>query len=248
MSGRAGGLMMENEREPGPVRRPQVGVVGAGFGGVNVVRGLAHAPVDVVLIDRNNHHLFQPLLYQVATAALGPADIASPIRAMFARQRNVEVVLGEVDGIDSTGQTVSVRDVGVIHYDQLVIASGAASSWFGHAEWADHAISLKNLRDAEALRFRLLDAFERAESCSDPADVRRLLTFVVVGGGATGVELAGSVRTLARYTLRRDFRRIQPDSARVLLFEGGPGLLAGFPERLVSSPGRQLGRRGGGGP
>jgi NADH dehydrogenase len=224
--------------------RPKVVVVGAGFGGLNTVRGLAKAPVDVVLIDRNNHHLFQPLLYQVATGALAPSDIASPIRALLVHQRNVEVLLGEVDGVDLTARTVSVRGVGSIRYDELVIATGAATSWFGHADWEAHSLGLKSLRDAEALRQRLLGAFEWAESRSDPDEVLRLLTFVVVGGGASGVELAGSIRELAAVTLARQFRHIHPAQARVILFEGGPNLLAGFPDRLVRYARRELERLG----
>ncbi len=212
--------------------RPRVVVVGAGFGGLNAVHALTRAAVDVVLIDRNNHHLFQPLLYQVATAALAPSDIAAPIRSIFARYPNVEVLLGEVDGVDTAARTVSVPGVGQIAYDYLVLATGAASTWFGHADWAEHSTGLKSLQDAEALRQRLLGAFEWAESRTDPAEIRRLLTFVVVGGGASGVELAGSIREMARYSLARDFRRIRPDQARVVLFEGGPDLLAGFPDRL----------------
>jgi len=208
-------------------------VVGAGFGGLGAVHALAKAPVDVTLIDRNNHHLFQPLLYQVATAALASSDIAAPVRAIFARQQNVEVLLGEVDGIDTVAQTVSVRDGAALPYDQLVLATGAVSTWFGHDDWAEHSIGLKSLEDAETLRFRLLDAFEQAESRSDPGEIQRLLTFVVVGGGPSGVELAGSVRTLACDTLARNFRRIHPDQARVVLFEGGPTVLAGFPEPLI---------------
>jgi NADH dehydrogenase len=216
-----------------PAARPRVLVIGAGFGGLNAAQRLARAPVDVILIDRNNHHLFQPLLYQVATAALAPSDIASPIRSLFARTPNVEVQLGTVDGIDPVARFVSISGVGQVRYDYLVIATGAVSSWFGHDDWAKHAFGLKSLRDADILRERLLGAFERAESATDPAEVERLLTFVVVGGGASGVELAGSIRELARSTLRRDFRRIHPDRAKVVLFEGGPTLLANFPDRLT---------------
>ena len=216
-----------------PAARQKVVVVGAGFGGLNAVHALAGSPVDIVLIDRNNHHLFQPLLYQVATAALASSDIAAPIRAIFARQQNVEVLLGEVDGVDVAARTVSVRDVGAIPYDQLVLATGSTSTWFGHDDWAKHSTGLKSLQDAEALRFRLLDAFEQAETRSDPAEIQRLLTFVVVGGGSSGVELAGSIRTLARDTLVRDFRHIHPEQARVVLFEAGPTVLAGFPDPLI---------------
>lgn len=215
-----------------PSSRPRVVVVGAGFGGLAVVRGLRAAPVDVVLIDRNNHHLFQPLLYQVATAALAPSDIASSLRAMLARQRNATVLLGEVDGVDTGRRTVSVREAGAVPYDTLVLATGAVPSWFGHPGWAAHSIGLKSLADAERLRSCLLGAFEAAERTADPAERGRWLTFVVVGGGSTGVELAGAIRELAHATLARDFRRIDPDRARVLLFEGGADVLAGFPDRL----------------
>ena len=224
--------------------RPRVVVIGGGFGGLSAVHALARLAVDVVLIDRNNHHLFQPLLYQVATAALSPADIAAPIRSIFARNRNVEVLLGEVDGIDTGGRRVSVRDIGAIHYDHLVIASGAVASWFGHDDWAEHSTALKSLQDAGMLRQRLLGAFERAEGCTDPDAVKRLLTFVIVGGGPSGVELAGAIRDLTRYSLARDFRRIRPGQARVLLFEGGPDVLAGFPARLVRYARRRLHRMG----
>ena len=221
--------------------RQKVVVVGAGFGGMSVVRSLARVPADVIVIDRNNHHLFQPLLYQVATAALDPSNIGAPIRALLARQSNVEVMLGEVDGIDVNRHTVMIAGVGEIRYDQLVIATGSVSSWFGHDDWAASSIGLKSLRDAETVRLRLLGAFEWAETrAHDKDDVRRLLTFVIVGGGATGVELAGSIRILARDTLRRDFRRIDTNTARVLLIEGSPAILGGFPERLGRYARRQL--------
>lgn len=212
--------------------RPCVVVVGAGFGGISAVYGLAGAPVDVVLIDRVNHHLFQPLLYQVATAALAPSDIASPTRAIFSRQRNVEVLMGEVEGVDAATRRVQLRDIGDIDYNYLILATGSVSGWFGHPEWAERATGLKSLADAEVLRERLLGAFERAESRTDPAEIQRLLTFVVVGAGPSGVELAGAIRELARSTLARDFRRIDAARARVLLVEGGPAVLGGFSDRL----------------
>ena len=224
--------------------RQKIVVIGAGFGGLSLVHALAKHPVDVVLIDRRNHHLFQPLLYQVATAALSPEDIASPIRSIFARNRNVEVLLGEVDRIDLEERCVSVSDIGMVAYDQLVVASGVVSSWFGHDEWAKHSIGLKSLHDADVLRQRLLGAFELAESRDDAAEIARLLTFAVVGGGPSGVELAAAIRDLIRYSLARDFRRIQPAKARILLFEGGPGILAGFPARLVQYADRRLRRMG----
>ena len=207
-------------------------IVGAGFGGLNAARRLASAPVDVTLFDRTNHHLFQPLLYQVATAALAPTDIASPVRSLFSRQSNVEVQIGEVDGIDAGGRTVTVRGVGTVAFDYLVLATGSEASWFGHDTWQAHSLGLKSLADATRIRERLLAAFEWAERSNDAAEVARLLTFVIVGGGASGVELAGSIRELADATLRRDFRRIRPGAARVLLYEGGPVLLAGFPAAL----------------
>ena len=224
--------------------RLRVVVIGGGFGGLNAASALARTPVEVVLIDRHNHHLFQPLLYQVATAALASTDVAAPIRSIFARKRNVEVLLGEVVAIDVAAHIVSVRDVGPIAYDQLVLASGATSSWFGHEDWAQHSIALKTVVDAEQIRFRLLGAFERAESLHDADEVRRLLTFVVVGGGASGVELAASIRMLACDTLPADFRRIRPEHARVIVFESGPVLLAGFPERLAAYARAQLKRLG----
>ncbi len=215
-----------------PGERPKVVVIGAGFGGLSVARGLRRAAVDVTLIDRNNHHLFQPLLYQVATGALAASDIASPIRSLLARQHNVEVLMGEVTGIDPVARLVSLRDIVAVPYDYLVLATGVTTSWYSHADWAAYSVGLKSLKDAEALRLRLLDAFERAESRTDPEEIRRLMTFVVVGGGPTGVELAGSIRELARHTLERDYRRIRPDQARVVIFEGAPIVLAGFPDKL----------------
>jgi NADH:ubiquinone reductase (H+-translocating) len=224
--------------------RPRIIVIGAGFGGLNLVDRLAGSDVDVVLLDRTNHHLFQPLLYQVATAALSPADIATPIRSLFSGRANVDVQLNEVEGVDPAARTVSVRDAGALHYDYLVIATGASPSWFGHQAWERHSLGLKSLRDATRLREGLLGAFEQAESSDDASDISRLLTFVVVGGGPSGVELAGSIRELARSALARDFRRIRPDQARVVLFEGGPNLLAGFPERLSTYARSQLERLG----
>lgn len=213
--------------------RPRLVVAGAGFGGLNLVRGLARAPIDIVLIDRHNHHLFQPLLYQVATAALSADDIASPIRALLARQGNVEIRMADMDGVDPQARQVMLRDGAPIGYDWLVIATGSQASWFGHDDWAEHATSLKTLADADRLRARLLAAFEAAENATDAATIRALLTFVVVGGGASGVELAGSIRELADHSLAHDFRRIRPAQARIVLYEGGKTLLAGFPPRLA---------------
>jgi NADH:ubiquinone reductase (H+-translocating) len=213
-------------------KRPRVVIVGAGFGGLAAARGLAGCGADILLIDRANHHLFQPLLYQVATAALAESDIAMPIRAILRHQRDTTVLMGEVTGVDPARRIATVRDTGEFPYDYLILATGAAYSWFGHEEWAQYATVLKTLEDAAAIRLRLLSAFERAESRTDQHEIRRLLTFVIVGGGPTGVELAGSIAELARSTLARDFRRIEPRQARIVLCEAGPRLLPAFPPRL----------------
>ena len=219
---------------------PRVVVVGAGFGGLNVVKALAAAPVHITLIDRTNHNLFQPLLYQVATAALAPSDIAVPIRAIFSRSRNVLVLMGEVDGVDTVRRTVQVRQTAEVPYDILVLATGSAYSWFGHDAWRAHSLALKSLDDAERLRLHVLGAFERAESRTDPDEIRALLTFIVVGGGPTGVELAGAIAELARATLARDYRRIDPKSTRVIVCEAGSRLLPSFPEKLSGYAARKL--------
>lgn len=225
-------------------RRPTVIIVGAGFGGITAARGLAGRGVDILLVDRVNHHVFQPLLYQTATAALAPSDIASPVRVMLRSHREVTVIMGEVSGVDPARRVVMVRDAGEFEYDYLILATGAAYSWFGNDEWAAHATVLKSLDDAETIRLRLLSAFELAECRADPADITRLLTFVIVGGGPTGVELAGSIAELARFTLARDFRRIRPESARIVLCEAGPRLLAAFPPGLSDYTARALGSLG----
>jgi len=227
---------------------PRIVIVGAGFGGLSAARGLAGAAAEVTLIDRENHHLFQPLLYQVATAALPPANIAWPIRRLFRRQRNVRVILGQVEGIDRDRRMVRLSDrqrpEREIPYDHLVVATGAAHSYFGNDQWARYAPGLKSLDDATAIRRRLLLAFERAEMATDPETRRRLLTFVIIGAGPTGVELAGSVVELARNALAHDFRAIDPRQARVILLEAGPRVLAGFPEDLSRRAERDLRRLG----
>jgi NADH dehydrogenase len=225
-------------------KRPRVIIVGAGFGGITAARALAGGGVDILIIDRTNHHVFQPLLYQTATAALSPSDIASPVRVMLRSQPEATVIMGEVTGVDTARRAVTVRESGEFVYDYLILATGAAYSWFGHDEWAAHATVLKSLDDADMIRVRLLSAFEWAESRSDPAEIRRLLNFVIVGGGPTGVELAGSIAELARSTLVRDFRRIRPQSARVVLFEAGERLLAAFPPGLSDYSARALGSLG----
>src|ERR671939_195298 len=229
---------------PEPGRRPRVVIVGAGFGGLACAQALTDAQVEVVLVDRRNYHLFQPLLYQVATAALSPADIAWPIRAILADQANVCVQLGRVTGIDTAAREVVVDEARRVPYDYLVLATGARHAYFGREDWAAFAPGLKKIDDATLIRQRVLTAFERAEVAEDPAERERLLTFVVVGGGPTGVEMAGAIAELARHALARDFRAIDPTQARVALVEAGPRLLAAFPERLSVEARRTLERLG----
>lgn len=210
-------------------------IIGGGFGGLSAARRLARGPVRVTLIDRQNHHLFQPLLYQVATAGLSPADIASPIRSLLAKHENVEVRMGEVTGVDLAGQRVHLRDGLDVPYDALVVAAGVRHAYFGHDAWEADAPGLKTLDDALEIRRRVLSAFEDAETEADPAVRDALLTFVVVGAGPTGVELAGAIAELARFTVARDFRAFDPRKARVVLVEAGPRMLAAFDERLSDS-------------
>jgi NADH dehydrogenase len=211
--------------------KSKVVIIGGGFGGLQTAKGLASAPVDALLIDRQNHHLFQPLLYQVATAALSPADVAWPIRRVLRRQANTRILMAEVTGIDAPARHVLLGNRHV-PYDYLVIASGATHSWFGHDDWAPYAPGLKEIVDATAIRRRILTAFELAEAETEPAMLERLRTFVIVGGGPTGVEMAGAVAELALKALPGDFRSIDPRQARVLLVEAGPRVLATFPEDL----------------
>ncbi|MGH8197114.1 MAG: NAD(P)/FAD-dependent oxidoreductase [Steroidobacteraceae bacterium] len=211
--------------------RPRIVIVGAGFGGLAAAKGLAGADAEITLIDRQNHHLFQPLLYQVATAGLSPADIAWPVRHLLRRQRNLRVLMAEVTAV-KPGRKVVMLAEGPLAYDWLVLATGATHGYFGRDEWAEHAPGLKTLDDATGIRRRLLLAFERAEMASNPATSARLLTIVIVGGGPTGVELAGAVAELARKALAKDFREIDPRRTRVLLIEAGPRLLSNFPEEL----------------
>jgi NADH dehydrogenase len=224
--------------------RPRVVIIGAGFGGITAARALAGHGLDILVIDRTNHHVFQPLLYQVATAALAPSDIATPVRTMLRHDPNTTVLMGEVTGVDPQRRLVTVQDTGAFPYDYLIVATGAAYSWFGHDEWADHATVLKSLEDARRIRLRLLGAFERAESRTSEIEINRLLTFVIVGGGPTGVELAGAIAELARSTLVRDFRHIRPESARIILCEAGPRLLSAFPESLSDYTAHALGSLG----
>jgi len=214
-----------------PERRARVVIVGAGFGGLEAARTLRRTPADVIVIDRQNHHCFQPLLYQVATAALSPADVAWPIRHILRAQQNATVLMADVGSINLQQKLVHT-DFGDWPYDYLVIATGAMHSYFGHDEWSDVAPGLKRIEDATRIRRSILIAFEQAEIMTDPDEQRRQLTFVIVGGGATGVEMAGAIAEVARQTLAADFRRIDPRSARIMLIEAGPRLLPTFPPGL----------------
>jgi NADH dehydrogenase len=218
---------------------PHVVIVGGGFGGLAAARALASAAVRITLLDRSNHHLFQPLLYQVATAGLSPAEIASPIRRILWRQRNVEVLLAEAAGFDLERRTLLLTD-GELGFDSLILGVGVTHSYFGRDEWSAHAPGLKTLDDALEIRRRVLLAFEAAEREPDPQRRRQWLTFVVVGGGPTGVEMAGALSEIARHSLARDFRRIDPRAARVILVEGGPRVLAAYPEVLSEKARLQL--------
>jgi NADH dehydrogenase len=237
---------------------PHLVVVGGGFAGLWAIRALARAPLRITLLDRSNHHLFQPLLYQVATAGLSAPDIAAPLRHILRHQRNVEVRLGEVTAIDPVARRVTLArtdgdgEAGVgrdgngadLDVDYLLLASGATHAYFGHDEWAAHAPGLKSLDDALHLRRKLLLAFERAEACDDPEERAAWLSFAIVGGGPTGVELAGTLAEIARHTLKDEFRHIDPASARVRLVEAGPRVLASFPDALSSKARRQLEKLG----
>jgi NADH:ubiquinone reductase (H+-translocating) len=222
---------------------PRVVILGGGFAGLNAAKALRKAPVHVVLIDRRNHHLFQPLLYQVATAALNPSDIATPIRRVLRHQRNAEVVLGEATSVDVPGRRVLLRD-GVVPYDFLIVATGATHAYFGHPEWEANAPGLKTVEDAVEIRRRVLLAYEAAEREEDAARREEWLTFVVVGGGPTGVELAGALAEISRHVLARDFRRIDPRKARVVLIEAGPRILPAYVPALSESAAARLRRMG----
>jgi NADH dehydrogenase len=218
---------------------PHVVIVGGGFGGLHAARAFANRRVRVTLIDRRNHHVFQPLLYQVATASLSPADIASPIRSILRKQGNVHVILGEVSAIDLDQKQIVLGDQR-IDYDYLILAAGAHHSYFGHDDWEEFAPGLKGLEDALEIRRRILLAYEEAEQATDEAARDKLLTFVVVGGGPTGVELAGALAEISRYSLARDFDNIDPTQARIMLLEASPRILATFPESLAKKAAKTL--------
>ena len=218
--------------------RERVATIGAGFAGLSAAKAFAETPIDVVVIDRHNYHLFQPLLYQVATASLSPADIASPIRSVLSRQTNTTVILADVDGIDAIAKTVRAENRHV-PYDRLIVATGAKHSYFGHGDWAKYAPGLKRIDDATVLR-RILLAFEKAEIENQTIERQRLLSFVIIGGGPTGVEMAGAIAELARKALSADFRSIDPSGARVVLIESGPRLLVSFHPTLSAAARRSL--------
>src|SRR6202045_4813158 len=225
--------------ESSQAQAPRVVIIGAGFGGLEAAKNLCGEVVQVTMVDRTNYHLFQPLLYQVATAALSPADIAAPVRAILSKCENMEVTLSEVQSIDVNARKVKMVD-GELDYDYLVLATGARHSYFGHPEWERVAPGLKSLEDAVEIRRRILMAFEYSEKISDEAARKAAMTFVIIGGGPTGVEMAGAITEIARYTLAKDFRHIDPSQARVILVEGEPKVLASYPEDLRDSAMKQL--------
>jgi NADH:ubiquinone reductase (H+-translocating) len=238
-------MTLNDTQHPTPLaqRRPRVVILGGGFGGLEAAKALRRAPVDIVLIDRRNHFLFQPLLYQVATAALNPSNIAAPIRRILRSQKNVEVVLGEAVEIDVAGRRVVLAD-GMVDYDYLIVATGATHAYFGHDDWATYAPGLKTVEDATAIRCRVLLAYEAAEREQDSQRRRAWLTFVIVGAGPTGVEMAGALAEISRHVLSLDFRRFDTREARTLLIEAGPRVLSSFPESLSAKALEQLQRLG----
>jgi NADH:ubiquinone reductase (H+-translocating) len=226
-----------------PQERPRIVIAGAGFGGLEAAYALKAAAADVIVIDQQNHHCFQPLLYQVATAALSPADVAWPIRRILRKQGNATVLMAEIRGVDTKNRLVHTDSIGVA-YDFLVLATGATHSYFGHDDWAEVAPGLKRIEDATRIRRRILIAFERAELTSEATERRALLTFVIVGAGATGVEMAGAIAEVARQTLAMDFRRIDPKASRIVLIEAGPRVMPALPENLSDYVQRTLGTKG----
>ncbi|HUD33622.1 MAG TPA: NAD(P)/FAD-dependent oxidoreductase, partial [Variovorax sp.] len=229
---------------PDPRPRPRIVIIGCGFGGLEAARKLQRHPVDITIVEKTNHHLFQPLLYQVATAGLAAPSIAAPVRFLFRNQTNITTLLGEVVGIDSSAQNVRLADGTVLAWDHLIVAAGATHSYFGNDAWERVAPGLKTLADAFHIRRQVLMSFEAAELETDPARRRALLTFAVIGAGPTGVEMAGTLAEIARHTLDGEFRRIQPESAEVLLIEGGGRVLQAMPESLSRRALEQLQKLG----
>lgn len=224
--------------------RARVVIIGGGFGGLSAARALKSAPVEVTLLDRRNYHLFQPLLYQVATGSLSPGEIAAPLRGVLSHQKNTRVLLGEVQDIDPVLKRVLLADGANFEYDFLIVASGSQTSYYGHDSWRKHAPSLKSVEDATSIRNRIFSAFEMAERISDPAERRSWLTFVIVGAGATGVELAGAIAEIAKQTLRHDFRSIHPEEAQIIVIDGASRALPPFPEDLAQKAVDSLGKLG----
>jgi NADH dehydrogenase len=213
-------------------QKHRVVILGGGFGGLNAAQRLKRAPVEVTLIDRRNFHLFQPLLYQVATGSLSPGEIAAPLRGVLSRQKNTQVLLGEAADVDPNAKRVVLRDGAVFEYDSLIVATGSQTSYYGNDSWREWAPSLKSVEEATAIRHKILYAFERAERANTPEESRTWLTFIIVGAGATGMELSGALAEIANETLKNDFRHINPQEARIILMEGGPRVLGAYPEDL----------------
>lgn len=224
--------------------RPHAVIIGRGFGGLSAARALKSAPMDVTLIDRRNFHLFQPLLYQVATGSLSPGEISAPLRGVLSKQKNATVLLGDVVEISPSTNSIQLADGATLKYDFLIVAVGAQSSYYGHDEWRTWAPSLKSIEEATEIRHKILYAFEVAERISDPAARASWLTFVIVGAGATGVELAGAIAEIARQTFKNDFRSIRPEEARIILMDGAPRVLMPFPEELSRKASKALERLG----
>src|SRR5438445_7872678 len=225
-------------------KRWHVVIVGGGFGGLRAAQGLKSAPVAVTLIDRRNYHLFQPLLYQVATGSLSPGEIAAPLRGVFSRQKNTRVLLGEVVDLDAVYKRAILADAATFEYDSLIVAAGSQTFYYGHDAWREWAPGMKSIEEATNIRHKILYAFEVAERLSDPVQRRAWLTFVIVGAGATGVELAGAIGEIARQTLKHDFRSIRPEEAEIILLDGAPRVLPPFPEDLAQKAARSLAQLG----
>src|ERR1700741_998014 len=224
--------------------RSKVVIVGGGFGGLSAAQQLSSSSVDVTLIDRRNYHLFQPLLYQVATGSLSPGEIASPLRGLLNRQKNIRVWMGIVQDIDPDSKRVFLADGATLRYDSLILAAGSETTYYGHNEWQEWAPGLKSVEEATAIRHKILYAFEVAERILDPAQRRAWLTFVIVGAGPTGVELSGAIGEIARQTLKNDFRSIHPEEAEIILLDGAPRVLPPFPEELAQKATRSLAKLG----